>query len=252
METKDIREIVANISRSLSAFSAEIVKSVKTIDFSPLLNSIKEIVDAFPQINVSEAQKKALIDRYVSYAKYGWSIPPEMSTLIKRNAKSLEQSDKYMAKYCTRKNMNALFESIRKIPKINITDIDEAVLCYKNKIYKASLMICFSIIDGLLISLQTQSNKYRTVNTAMEKLSTTTKDRTKYFFLLLNTQNTLECIKTIYQSPKNFSIQFDCINRDTLVHGMMSRDATKTDCDKIFVLLFNLLHLLQFYRIDKL
>lgn len=252
METKDIQEIVTNISKALTGFSAEVLKCVKSIDVTPLLNSIKEIVDSIPQISVSEKQKGALVDRYVSYAKYGWSIHPEMPALIKRNAKSLEQSDKYMAKHCTRKKMSALFEKIRKNSKIDEADIDEAILCYKSKMYKASLMICFSIIDGLLIRLQKKSNQYRSVNTAREKLNTITKDQTKYLFLLLNTQNTLECIKTIYQSPKDFSIQFDCINRDTLVHGMMSRDATKTDCDKIFILLYNLLSLLQFYRIDNL
>ena len=63
-------------------------------------------------------------------------------------------------------------------------------------------------------------------------------------------KNILSCIEAVYAKAKDFTVKFEFVNRNTLSHGMLDREVEQKDCKKIFLLLYNILQLLDYYKIQ--
>lgn len=249
---KILDKMVESITNYFKDLSNVILNTIKDINLNPLTNALKGISEVLESINLSEKQKKVLIERYCSYGKYGWTIPPQSPLFLNRKATSLSQADTHMLQFCKNKDMIKIFDKLQKNPLINDVDLNEAIKSYKQKSYKSCALLLFSLIDGILIKIQDKSSTRRTVASAAKKITGIIDEKEKFIYLFLNAQNVISAINTIYESPKDFSKHFDCVNRDTVSHGMVNRAITKVDCIKIFILLYNIVNLINFYKITTL
>ncbi len=65
------------------------------------------------------------------------------------------------------------------------------------------------------------------------------------YFSILRFENAYACLGKLFEHGRNFVIQPDLLNRNFLLHGMLTRRVTKRDCDQLFLLYYNWLPLLE-------
>ena len=146
--------------------------------------------------------------------------------------------------------MDGLFEIILQRCKRK-NDLEEAIACYKNKHYKASAMILFSLIDSILIRKQGRSTQLKTGVGAIllyKEDFEKSHDLTKKLFTSLNKINLFKCMFVLFDDTSNFTKNCPLVNRNYLDHGMTSKRVRKKDCIKLFLLLFNLMDFVETYK----
>jgi hypothetical protein len=166
---------------------------------------------------------------------------------------SVKDANNIASKYCKKEYIQKLFEDIKEIGSVRKSDFNEAVDDYKDKRYKSCACILFSLIDAKLIRMQTEKKQGKLVNrsvgkVAVEKskenlLSNSNIENTLFSILIL--ENVYSCLMKFFESGKNFEKQPEVMNRNFLVHGMLTRRVTKRDCDQLFLLYYNWLSLLE-------
>lgn len=226
---------------------------LRITDLLPVINYLNTIAQsissAYQSLNLDE-----LTEIYKTYAEFGWTIPPAMTYFAKQKATTLEEADSFMLQFCSSVNMERIFSSLRNNEKIDKNDLEEAINCYNQKYYKACSLLILSMIDGVLIKLQSQKVKspqkdYRTVKKANKQLKE--KSIKNSIFVCLQSISTTDCINKIYESPEDFNNKYSFVNRDTVAHGMVTHTIGNTDCIKVFLLLYNILQLLHYQKIKK-
>ncbi len=224
------------------------------LDLSSAINYLETIAQsissAYQSLNLGE-----LVEIYETYATFGWTIPPAMTYFAKQKATTLEDADAFMLQFCSSEDMVRIFSDLRNHEKIDKNDLEEAINCYNQKYYKACSLLLLSMVDGILIKLQQQKTnpskkEYRTVNKANSQLKE--KSIKKSTFICLQSIITTSCVIKIYESPEDFTKKYSFVNRDTFVHGMVTHFVVKTDCIKVFLLLYNILRLLKYQNITEL
>lgn len=222
------------------------------LDLSSAINYLEtitqSITSAYQSLNLEE-----LAEIYKTYATFGWSIPPAMTYFAKQEVAALEDADAFMLQFCSSENMEHIFCDLRNHEKIDRKDLEEAIDCYNQKYYKACSLLILSMIDGFLLKLQQQKIKpsdYRSVKTANTQLEK--KSIKKSTFICLQSIITTSCVTKIYERPENFTKKYSFVNRDTFAHGMVTHSVVKTDCIKVFLLLYNILQLLHYQKITEL
>lgn len=214
------------------------------------LNTIAQsISSAYQSLNLDE-----LTEIYKTYAEFGWTIPPAMTYFAKQKATTLEEADSFMLQFCSSVNMERIFSSLRNNEKIDKNDLEEAINCYNQKYYKACSLLILSMIDGILIKLQPQENKDRTTSSTLKAIKSKYESNQRMdpkFFKVLQANTTIECAKKIYKYADNFKLDDICIYRNMISHGMRKTAVEKTDCIKVFLLLYNILQLLHYQKIKK-
>lgn len=227
---------------------------LRITDLLPAINYLNTIAQsissAYQSLNLDE-----LTEIYKTYAKFGWTIPPAMTCFAKQKATTLEEADSFMLQFCSSENMERIFSDLRNNEKIDTNDLEEAINCYNQKYYKACSLLILSMIDGVLIKLQSQKVKspqkdYRTVKKANKQLKE--KSIKNSIFICLQSISTTDCINKIYESPEDFNNKYSFVNRDTVSHGMVTHTIEKTDGIKVFLLLYNILQLLHYQKITEL
>ena len=227
---------------------------LRITDLLPAINYLNTIAQsissAYQSLNLDE-----LTEIYKTYAKFGWTIPPAMTCFAKQKATTLEEADSFMLQFCSSENMERIFSDLRNNEKIDTNDLEEAINCYNQKYYKACSLLILSMIDGVLIKLQSQKVKspqkdYRTVKKANKQLKE--KSIKNSIFICLQSISTTDCINKIYESPEDFNNKYSFVNRDTVSHGMVTHTIEKTDGIKVFLLLYNILQLLNYQKITEL
>lgn len=224
------------------------------IDLTPAINYLNTIAQsissAYQSFNLDE-----LTEIYKTYAEFGWTIPPAMTCFAKQKATTLEEADSFMLQFCTSENMERIFSSLRNNEKIDKDDLEEVINCYNQKYYKSCSLLILSIIDGVLIKLQTQENKDRTTSLALKAIKSKYESNQRTdskFFKVLQANMTFECAKKIYKYADNFKLDDICVYRNMISHGMRRTAVEKTDCIKVLLLLYNILQLLHYQKITEL
>lgn len=231
--------IMAGMKAALASFS-EISQSI--------LSSISESLQCIHIPEISEEQKKELLESYEHWGKYGWTVPPFAGIGCFNNCPlSLMEADKIALQYCRKTDMQMLFSELEDIC-IRKRDIREAIYCYNARQYKACALILFSIIDSRLIRLQgRKTEKYSVGAGAIAKykkiVGQQTSDNGK-LFLSLSYANLFPCLFSVFEDTNNFSKKTTVINRNYLDHGMSCKTVRRKDCIKLFLLLYNLLELI--------
>ena len=238
---------LAEITKAITRFSPDFAKIFKFTESYKLF--VKRLNKFFKDIEISEKIKEKLAKIYCAYGYFGWTMIPSTTEKLKKEPVSLEEADSYMLKFCKNKEMKFVFSKILENNRINVGEINESIDSFKRKKFKSCVLLLFSIIDGLLIRSQKRGNNRRSVRTARTKLENVISKDKETLYNVLGAKNTLVCIEQMYKPANDFVKNCECINRDFISHGMITRDITKTDCIKVFLLLYNVLYLLDFYNL---
>lgn len=216
------------------------------------LNSLAKIIsNAIAKIstpNISDERKKELENSFKLWGKYGWtSIGIGPIDLFFEKPASCLDADKVALKYCDNKFVEECFKDSLKLLRRK-KDLQEAFDCFNNKHYKACAMLLFSIIDALLIRKQKAVSEVKTGIGAILDFKENLKQQidTNIIYIYLNMASVFACLCTFFDGTDNFKKKVSWPNRNYLNHGMSSKSIRKKDCIKLFLLLDNLLQLIDF------
>lgn len=243
--------MLSGIKEALSGFDYNAFLKNITDSLLPVTNYLSEIVRSIHIPTIPEERKKELESSYKKWGEYGWTSNPFADDcLFDTIPQNLQAADKIALQYCNNKSMEDLFEMLLQRCKRK-SDLEEAIACYKNKHYKASAMILFSLIDSILIRKQGKSTQLKTGVNAIRLYKENfekSHDLTKKLFTFLNKMNLFKCMFVLFDDTSNFTKECPLVNRNYLDHGMTSKRVRKKDCIKLFLLLFNLIDFAEIYK----
>jgi hypothetical protein len=242
INTQNIVESFQPIIEMQQSFVAQIAKQAA------------QTLTQLPSFFYTEEKMEKMRSAFCKWGEYGWTLPKcaKMSEFMIEPV-SVKDANNIASKYCKKEYIQKLFEDIKEIGSVRKSDFNEAVDDYKDKRYKSCACILFSLIDAKLIRMQTEKKQGKLVNrsvgkVAVEKskenlLSNSNIENTLFSILIL--ENVYSCLMKFFESGKNFEKQPEVMNRNFLVHGMLTRRVTKRDCDQLFLLYYNWLSLLE-------
>lgn len=227
---------------------------------SEIISKIKIFFKNHIFFSITKEQKQHLIEVYEAWGKLGWTVPPDayMSTFKKQPKDRVDAYNRL--RYCTKNAcMNNVFSELRDVKIINKSDLEESIECYNHKYYKASCMILFSIIDSILIKLQSDNDRDRRGFRKSGKgaadiiLKRIGKDINfdKSIFTIVQYCSLSEALMAFFEVGGDFKSQPQILNRNFLIHGMLRRKVIRKDCVMIFILLLNLTKLLNSFSTNK-
>ncbi len=242
-EFETISKISANISNSLTELAKRFGDQIKTV--------ISDIhIPTF-----SEEKKLELLKSFQQWGEYGWTCIPDTTLgYYNQTPKSQKDANKAALALCGAKEMEGFFSRLCKIKGIKKSDLEEAIFDFQNKKYKSCSMIIFSMIDSKLIRLQRDEDRNpitkkrysgRTASLKLQKHIQDEQNIKQKFFLLLVYENLFVCIQKVFEDGKDFKNQPAVINRNFIVHGMLTRSVIRKDCVQLFLLFYNLIKFLD-------
>jgi len=214
---------------SFFGFAQSFFEVLTRIDFSA--------IDQLPDTVRQSAEK---------WGSFGW-IPLLPTYTIYDFIKALhpptsqEETDAIMLSYFEENSTNQLFAEIRDyIDKNgqNLTTWNEAEACYNNGLYTSCALDIFALIDSTFVIGQTipKGKKQRNLSGSAVKRLFEKEEMCSYVASAIATK---EIIISMFQRGQDFSIPENGIKRNFLSHGMNRYIPDKTDCLKLFVLLYN-------------
>lgn len=239
-----------NISTILSGFNASLENLAKISE--SIISSALKLVKEIDIPHYTEEEKDKLIEFSKQWGKYGWTVPPYAPfDFFNTCPGSLLEADELALQYCKKQDMNELFLRLENLC-VRKKDLDEAIKCYNQHLYKACALILFSIIDSRIIRLQSKKDERFVVGLgAIAKFRNIAKRKTSEegkLFLALCYTNIFPCLFTMFDDTNKFSKKTTIINRNYLNHGMSSSVVRKKDCIKLFLLLYNLLEFIDIMK----
>ena len=242
------KAMLSSIKEALSGFDYSALLKNITDSLLSVSNYLSDIVESIHIPTISEERKRELERSYKTWGEYGWTINPFADDCMFDAApQNLQEADKIALQYCDTKAMDDLFGMILQRCKRK-NDLEEAIACYKNKHYKASAMILFSLIESILIRKQGKSTHLKTGVGAIllyKQDFEESHDLTKKLFTSLNKINLFKCMFVLFDDTSNFTKECPLVNRNYLDHGMTSKRVRKKDCIKLYLLLFNLINFIN-------
>ena len=256
----EAEKMAQKVAATLSPALIQMAQTAQEIapQLAPIQSAMLEYAQAFKELlanvkipTVAEADRSRLEANHERWGKLGWTIIPNAPLkLFKRDPSSLENPNKVAMKYCSAKDMDELFSSL-KSQTVNQSDLSSAIFCYQQRQYKACAQLLFGLIDSKLIRKQPRRDgENRVVGSgAVRKLKE--KFRAEHnieelFFLALDYKNLMACLETLFAFGDNFKSEPPVINRNYIDHGMNSRHVRKRDCIQLFLALHNLLSFLEY------
>ncbi len=259
------------IKSNIPQISLKALEEIKRVynfadSFKPMFEGINNVVSEFsrafssaitnilPKIEIptiTEERKRELCDSYEQWGKYGWSVLPYAPIHLFNTAPTdSKEADKIALSNCCSDDISRLFKQFRENKCVKQSDISEAIHLFESKMYKSCSMIIFGMVDSKLVRAQGRKNR-KVGKSAIDKfkdklLKGTNIEQT--FFYLLQYTNTATCLSQIYESYKDFDNEPNLINRNFVMHGMITRRVTRKDCLQLFLLYWNLLELIEFAK----
>ena len=223
-----------------------------TAGFAAQLSSI---YDQIKLPNITEERKEELRLSFETWGKFGWTLMPHADITVFNEAPSdIKDSNERIKTWCTKADMETLFEGFLYVKGANKRDLEEAMNLYRTRQYKSCAMLLFSLLDAKLIRMQRKedrdpkSKRRSSGASAIRKIKKRVEaeqDINKKFFLLLSYTNLFACIETLFEDAKDFKKQPTLINRNFLQHGMLTRKVKKRDCIQLFLLYYNFLEFFE-------
>ncbi|MCL2820039.1 MAG: hypothetical protein FWD38_04320 [Oscillospiraceae bacterium] len=241
----DFESIHRSLQQSMLSFSS-ILSTIDWQNYFQVLNSnLLEALRSLVIPGISEDEKKRLEASYKKWGSFGWTIiPEEDSDLFDISPTEIKEANKLALQYCNRKNMEIFFSLIRQ-KKLKRIDFEEAVICYKHRHYKACALILCGMIDSLLIRQQPKpmgknekrSTGFGAVRSILKGFDSIEEKTLSYLLLGINS---VWFLKILFSGTDDFTNKPAVINRNFIAHGMNKTPVRKTDCIKLFLLLYNL------------
>jgi hypothetical protein len=237
--------IQQSLQDAMSSFASVLLK----YDLQPYLQSFAtSLSNAFKTISVpwlSDDDKRSLEKSYKDWGKHGWTLIPNTNSMLYSTAPAnLAEANRLMLNRFKKNDLDALF-SLTHQQKIKKADYDEAVICFKYRQYKACALILCGLIDSLLIKQQQKQKEkggrrvtgFRAVEILSCKFDSVQEKTLSYLLLGINCMQFLE---VLFGYTNDFTKKPPVINRHLIAHGMNKTPVRKTDCVKLFLLLYNL------------
>ena len=248
-----IEDEIKKAVEGLAAIGETVRKSIEPLNkaLSSITKTIVNFFDRFKTEKYSEEEINFYKKIYEQYGNYGWSIPFNTEWLFNKDPKSLKSADNRLYKYCTKKYMNDCFSYILLDNYVNKEDFEEALSCYRKKLYKSCILTLYSLIDSLVIKLQKpKAASCRKKAGTFSALDNAIKNNDEnYIFYVCRFIATYQCLKTLFENANGFRVQPKLPNRNFIVHGMLARDITKKDCIKVFILLQNMCFMIKHLKL---
>ena len=218
-----------------------------------MLQSISEYIKDIDFPAISEERKQQLLLSYRRWGEYGWTlIPvPEQEMPFDTLPESKKEADKIMKHACSKDVLNQLFQKTFEMKNCKRSHFEEAKDNFNNKQFLSCALVLFSLIDARLIYFQRKAEtigKQRAVGLGAVKNVKKKAEETvenHMLFTMLYQVNVFACLEKVFDYGKDFKQQPDVINRNFLMHGMLTRKVTKRDCIQLFLLYYNILDLLH-------
>lgn len=264
MDNQNIPQINPNVFEAMQGaikFCNTVPTLIQTVvssfeSLNGLIDSIVNSIAAFSKyIDESEiiAKKKQISAN--QWGEFGWvCFLPTMKIIdINRNLincpTSQEQADSIMLSQLSDDNVRSLVNDIsERVKKFggNSTTFDEAEKCYELGIYNSCCTNLFALIDSCVVIHQPiiEKKKRKLPIRAIEDAS-----KDKAIDLFCSSLSVKAAICKFYQDGNDFRNE-NGLNRNFFAHGMNKYQSNKTDCLKLFVLLYNLCVLFDHKYLD--
>lgn len=251
-----ISDTLEKISNIFSKVSSSVKNITGTLSDSllPFIESINKITSSFKGFELNTAKIDSLLKKW---AKYGWCFTKFSSfSNVDYEPKTIEEADEIQINTYKDEIITSMINEISTYTEYK-DDLAEAIICYNEGHFKASLMIIFSIISNILLYMSEFLPKEKNIGKEWASESNAIKIKKisineKYCnsatsFAIF--KSTFLALEEYYKSASNFTLD-DCliVNRNYLLHGMYENKVTKTDLKKLFLCLFNLL---EFKSLEK-
>lgn len=249
-------EGLAKISSIIKSDTTQaIIKIVKntvdawsSIDFTPLITAAKSVLNDIVSPEISEERKKELQEYHEEWGKLGWTyLISSKFYFFDEAPKSEKEAHAKMMSFCTKQEIEKVFLFLRKA-RINKDDIESAIFCYEHRKYKACACILFGLLERKLLKIQGRNQVNRKVGKKAVNYfrgKAKIKSRKEMLFETLYRLNVLACLDQFFADGNNFKNEPNTINRNFLMHGMTNRPVRKRDCLQLFLLLNNVLLLMN-------
>ncbi|NMD38538.1 MAG: hypothetical protein GYA87_07675 [Christensenellaceae bacterium] len=258
-----VSESIAELTRSLQSFYTSSVYETIRQMHQTILNSLPDYSAAFAKLSnaladlaksikipsLSDEQKEALQESYKVWGQYGWTVPPSATlNVFNKKPQSLEEANEHMRRYINAASMKELFIELSKLENIRKDDLEEAIANFENRRYKSCAMILFALIDGKIIRYQNKETNRRVGLRGAQKIYGEMElelSNRNAFFSLLNLINVNNALMVTFASGNNFKNQPDIVNRNFIHHGMLHSRVRRRDAAQLFLLLYNLIGLVD-------
>ena len=257
---KPLSELIAEFTRNIQSIYKPtvdiMIKLGQTITdyssvFAKLSNAIADLANNIKIPSLSDEQKKELQDSYKAWGKHGWTVPPYASlSIFDKKPQSLQEANKYMRQYINTASMKELFIELGRLDNLRKDDLQEAILNFENRRYKSCSMILFALIDGKIIRYQDKEINRKVGFYGAKKICNKIESEfssKNAFFSLLNLINITSALEITFENAKNFKDQPTVVNRNFILHGMLYGRVRRRDAAQLFLLLYNLIELFDFY-----
>lgn len=257
---KPLSELIAEFTRNIQSIYKPtvdiMIKLGQTITdyssvFAKLSNAIADLANNIKIPSLSDEQKKELQDSYKAWGKHGWTVPPYASlSIFDKKPQSLQEANRYMRQYINTASMKELFIELGRLDNLRKDDLQEAILNFENRRYKSCSMILFALIDGKIIRYQDKETNRKVGFYGAKKICNKIESEfssKNAFFSLLNLINITSVLEVTFENAKNFKDQPTVVNRNFILHGMLYGRVRRRDAAQLFLLLYNLIELFDFY-----
>lgn len=254
--TAPLAELTQKLTPFFSDFQQQMAATLSSA-FAPALSYIATIGEGLSRSlkDLSNYQKQidwdALQQSYELWGYYGWAVightPLHFNT---RPPENQIDADKKALKYFKKSDLITFWTDLKNNPfsKQEIADVDEAIYCFNAKSYKACSMLVCALIDGVCIKYQGGDGKLhvgvRAVSKIKKKFKKTPYGSTKGFIFLYY-RNLFKCLFTLFDQTNDFKKEPPRYNRNFVDHGMSKRKVLRKECIKLFLILYNLMELIE-------
>jgi len=256
---KEVTAPLAELTQKLTPIISDFQQQIATLSnaFAPALSyiatigeglsrSLKDLSDYQKQIDWDAWQKS-----YELWGYYGWAVIDHATFHFNtRSPENQIDADIKALNYFKKADLVAFWSSLKNQPfsKQEIADIDEAINCFNSKNYKACSMLVCALIDGVCIKDQGGDGKFNVGVGAISKINKKFK-KTPYGsikgFSFLFYRNLFRCLFTLFEQTNDFEKEPPRYNRNFVDHGMSKRKVLRKDCIKLFLILHNLMELIE-------
>lgn len=252
--TQKITPFISNFQQQMATVTSAFAPALSYIATigEGLSRSLKDLSNYQKQINWDAWQQS-----YELWGYYGWAVIGHAPFHFNnRPPENQIEADKRALNYFKKADLIVFWSDLKNYPfsKQKIADIDEAIYCFNAKSYKACSMLVCALIDGVCIRDQGGEGKLNVGVGAVSKINKKFK-KTPYGstkgFIFLYYRNLFQCLFTLFEQTNDFKKEPPRYNRNFVDHGMSKRKVLRKDCIKLFLILYNLMELIEWCHEEK-
>ena len=272
-----ISNLISPSFRSIQNELDRTTRMLKTMDYSPIINSLSNASILFSRNYIFDLPKKieqitsplrTVFDTLpikvlnyqtlLNWADYGWGLIEE---LPKENTYYIQpdnpkHADSIIEENITEDLLKTIIDDVRKAKTLNILSFDEAIDCFYLGKYTSCILLLYSMIDSFFLNLQTikvsKKQKRELANGSAKNLLKTEEIEEFNLRLYARAYIPLQAITILFANGEDFKSEPDLPNRNFISHGMNKRVVSKIDCIKVISIIRNLFEISDTIDLKKM